>query len=93
MDKIKLFCGAVSLALLAGCGPSYYLPATGDRPGKLVTSAYTTGGCLDELQQEAKKQGVEVRNKEVQSHLGWQIFLFPLYQGYECTGEVVKPDS
>ena len=40
----------------------------------------------------AKSAGVEVRLKDVQTDLGWEIFLFPFYKGYKCTGEVIGPD-
>jgi hypothetical protein len=79
------------LFLLAGCGPQFYLPEAKDRPAQIVVSTYTQDGCLEELQEEAKKRGVEVRLKNVETDLGWEIFLFPFYKGYKCTGEVLGP--
>jgi hypothetical protein len=29
--------------------------------------------------------------KSVESDLGWEIFLYPFYKGYKCTGEVTGP--
>ena len=77
--------------LLAGCGPQFYLPETKDRPAQIVVSAYTQNGCLEELQEEANRRKVEVRLKNVEADLGWEIFLFPFYQGYKCTGEIIGP--
>ena len=77
--------------VIAGCGPQYVLPETKQQPGQIVVSAYTQSGCFEELQEAAKAAGVEVRLKDVQTDLGWQIFLFPFYKGYKCTGEIIGP--
>ena len=82
----------VLLALIAGCGPQFMLPETKERPAQIVVSAYTQAGCLEDLQAAAKSAGVEVRLKDVQADLGWQIFLFPFYKGYKCTGEIIGRD-
>jgi hypothetical protein len=29
--------------------------------------------------------------KDVQTDLGWEIFLFPFYKGYKCIGEITGP--
>jgi hypothetical protein len=78
-------------ALIVGCGPAYVLPETKERPGNIVVSAYTQSGCLEDLQEAANRAGVEVRLKDVQTDLGWQILLFPFYKGYKCTGEIIGP--
>ena len=39
----------------------------------------------------ADRAGVEVRLKDVQTDLGWEIFFFPFYKGYKCIGEVTGP--
>lgn len=77
--------------LIAGCGPQFVLPETKERPGQIVVSAYTQAGCFEELQEAAKRAGVEVRLKDVQTDLGWEIFLFPFYKGYKCIGEITGP--
>lgn len=79
------------LASIAGCGPQYILPETKERPGKIVVSAYTQAGCFEDLQEAANKAGVEVRLTDVHTDLGWEIFLFPFYKGYKCTGEITGP--
>ena len=56
-----------------------------------TVSTYTQDGCIEELQEEAKRRGVAVRLKSVETDLGWEIFLFPFYKGYKCTGEVTGP--
>ena len=89
--KKRYFKTATLLVLLAGCGPQYSLPQTKERPGQIVVSAYTQSGCFEELQESAKQSGVEVQLKDVQTDLGWEIFLFPLYKGYKCTGEITGP--
>jgi hypothetical protein len=81
----------VFLALIAGCGPQFILPETKERPAQIVVSAYTQSGCLDDLQESAKRAGVEVRLKDVQTDLAWEIVLFPFYKGYKCIGEVTGP--
>ena len=81
----------VLLGLIAGCGPQFALPETKDRPAQIVVSAYTQNGCLEDLQETANRAGVDVRLKDVQADLGWQIFLFPSYKGYKCIGEVTGP--
>jgi hypothetical protein len=81
----------VFLALIAGCGPQFVLPETKERPGQIVVSAYTQAGCFEDLQEAAKRAGVEVRLKDVQTDLGWEIFLFPFYKGYKCIGEITGP--
>ena len=90
---MKSFCvGSLLLLTFAGgCGPQYALPETKQQPGQIVVSAYTQNGCLEELQEAANRAGVEVRLKDVQTDLGWEIFLFPFYQGYKCIGEVTGP--
>ena len=45
-----------------------------------MVSAYTQDGCLEELQEEGKKRGVELKLKNVETDLGWEIFLFPFYK-------------
>ena len=78
--------------LLVGCVPHYYKPAPGpNQPEEITVSAYTQQGCLDNLQEEARARNVEVKLKDVQTDLGWQIITFPLYKGYKCTGVVVEP--
>jgi hypothetical protein len=90
MMKIRPY-NIVFLALIVGCGPQFVLPETKERPAQIVVSAYTQSGCLEELHAAAKSGGVEVRLKDVQADLGWQIFLYPFYKGYKCTGEITGP--
>lgn len=78
--------------LLSACGPRFYKPGIEpNQPAEIVVSAYTQVGCIEELQEEASEQKVQVKLKDIQTDLGWQIFLFPLYKGYKCTGVVVGP--
>jgi hypothetical protein len=86
---MKIRHGVVFLALIAGCGPQFILPETKERPGQIVVSAYTQAGCFEDLQEAAKRAGVEVKLKDVQTDLGWEISLFPFYKGYKCTGEII----
>jgi predicted small lipoprotein YifL len=79
------------VCMIAGCGPRYYIPADKDKPGEIVVSAYTQEGCLEELQEEAKAQNVEVKLRKIETDLGWEILLFPFYKGYRCIGEVIGP--
>lgn len=79
------------LVVITGCGPQFVLPETKERPAQIVVSAYTQNGCLEELQEAASRAGVEVRLKDVQADLGWEIFLFPFYKGYKCIGEITGP--
>ena len=81
------------LALVTGCGPQLYLPENAGRPAQIVVSAYTQDGCLEELNEEAKRRGVEVKLNKVETDLGWEIVLFPLYKGYKCTGDVISPSK
>jgi hypothetical protein len=90
MIKMRLY-NVVFLALIVGCGPQFVLPETKERPAQIVVSAYTQSGCFEDLYGSASRAGVEVRLKDVQADLGWQIFLFPFYKGYKCTGEIVVP--
>jgi hypothetical protein len=93
MKKVtfRLFLLAGFLSLV-GCGPHYYKPAPGpNQPAEITVSAYTQQGCLNNLQEEARARNVEVKLKDVQTDLGWQIITFPLYKGYKCTGVVVEP--
>ena len=53
------------LILIAACGPQFYLPETKDTPAQIVVSTYTQDGCIEELQEEAKRRGVAVRLKSV----------------------------
>ena len=85
------FSSIVLFVVIAGCGPQYVLPETKQQPGQIVVSAYTQSGCFEELQEAAKAAGVEVRLKDVQTDLGWEIFLFPFYKGYKCIGEITGP--
>ena len=79
------------IACLTGCGPRYYIPNDGPEPGQLVVSAYTQDGCMEELQEEAKNRGLEVKLKKIETDLGWEILLYPFYKGYRCFGEVTGP--
>jgi hypothetical protein len=78
-------------AFITGCGPQFYLPESQGKPAQIVVSAYMQNGCLEELQQEAKNRGVEVKLTNVETDLGWEILVFPYYKGYKCTGEVTGP--
>ena len=91
MNRMKPVLCIVFVALIAGCGPQYYLQGNGGKPTQIVVSAYTQDGCMEELQNEAKARGVEVKLKNVEADLGWKVFLFPFHKGYKCTGEVVSP--
>jgi hypothetical protein len=82
--------GCALALLLGGCGPHYLIPDSTGAPQKIVVSAYTNDGCVETLNEEAAKQGVKVRLTNVESDLGWGIFLWPIYKSYKCTGEVVK---
>jgi hypothetical protein len=84
-------CMVALIVAIVGCGPQFALPETKERPAQIVVSAYTQNGCLEELQETANRMGVEVRLKDVQTDLGWEIFLFPFYKGYKCIGEVTGP--
>lgn len=87
--RFLLLAGSLSLI---GCGPHFYKPALGPgQPAEITVSAYTQDGCLESLQEEAKARNVEVKLKEVQTDLGWEILLFPFYKGYKCTGVVSEP--
>ena len=77
-----LLCGLVFL-LLTACGPEFYIPENQGKPAQIVVSAYTQNGCLEELQEEAKKRGVEVKLTNVEADLGWEIFLYPFLQGLQ----------
>jgi hypothetical protein len=86
---LLLLAGCLSFV---GCGPHYYKPASGpNQPAEITVSAYSQQGCLDSLQEEAHARNVEVKLKDVQTELGWQIITFPFYKGYKCTGVVVGP--
>ena len=63
------------LILIAACGPQFYLPETKNTPAQIVVSTYTQDGCI-ELQEEAKRRGVAVRLKSVETDLGWEISCF-----------------
>jgi hypothetical protein len=77
--------------LMVGCGPNFYKPGLSlDQPAEITVSAYSQDGCLENLQEEAHKRNLEVKLKDIQTELGWQILLFPYYKGYRCTG-VVEP--
>jgi len=88
MIKILLPYSLMLFMFITGCGPQYYLPENQGKPAQIVVSAYTQNGCSEELQHEAKNRGVEVKLTNVETDLGWEIFLFPFYKGYKCTGEV-----
>ena len=90
MMKIRLR-DLILFFLIAGCGPQFYLPESKDKPAQIVVSAYTQDGCLEELQEEGKRRGVAVKLRNVETDLGWEIFLFPFYKGYKCTGEITGP--
>jgi hypothetical protein len=79
------------LPFITGCGPQFYQPESQGKPAQIVVSAYTQDGCLEELQQEAKNRGVEVKLANVETNLGLEILVFPFYKGYKCTGEVTGP--
>jgi len=87
---VVVLCAIMSL-LVSACGPRFYKPAIEpSQPAEIVVSAYTQDGCFEELQEEARERNVQVKLKDVQADLGWQIFLFPFYKGYRCTGVVVQ---
>jgi hypothetical protein len=66
-------------------------PESQGKPAQIVVSAYTQDGCFEELQQEAKNRGIEVKLANVETNLGLEILIFPFYKGYKCTGEVTGP--
>ena len=84
--------------------PQYHLSYSDCRPRTAVLSSRNQGkarpnrgkclpqaGCFEDLQEAANRSGVEVRLKDVQTDLGWEIFLFPFYKGYKCIGEITGP--
>jgi len=85
----KTFSYALAL-LLGGCGSHYFIPDSTGRPEKIVVSGYTNNGCIQNLHEEAEIQRVRVKLTNVESDLGWGIFLWPIYKSYKCTGEVVN---
>lgn len=92
MRKTTLTLFGLLSGLLTGCGPHYFRPALGmDQPAEITVSAYTQDGCLENLEEDAKKRQVEVKLKKIETELGWQILLFPYYKGYRCTGIVTGP--
>ncbi len=86
-----LICVLATFILIAGCGPQFILPETKQQPAQIVVSAYTQDGCLQDLNEAANRAGVEVRLKDIQTDLGWEIAVFPFYKGYKCIGEVAGP--
>ena len=95
MIKILLY-SLMLLAFITGCGPQYYLQENQGKPAQIVVSAYTQNGCLEELQQEAKNRGVEVKLTNVETNFRraanpWEILFLPFCKGYKCTGEVTGP--
>ncbi len=91
MKKIGLIPIAFIYTFLVACGPNFYRPALGlDQPAEITVSAYTQDGCLENLEEEAKKHNVNVQLKNIETELGWQILLFPYYKGYRCTGIVTE---
>jgi hypothetical protein len=91
MCIMRKLCVLALIGCVGGCGPRYYIPNDGPTPGQLVVSAYTQDDCTEELQEEARDRGLTVKLKRIETDLGWQIFLFPLYKGYRCFGDVTGP--
>ena len=92
MIKILIY-SLMLFVFITGCGPQFYLPANQGKPAQIVVSAYTQHGCLEELQQEAKNRGVEVKLTNVETNFRlapnpWEILFLPFYKSYKCTGEV-----
>ena len=81
--------GLALILVVSGCGQHYIMPDS-SAPEKIVVSGYTNDGCIENLHEEAAKNGVKVKLTEVKSDLGWGILLWPLYKSYVCTGEVVR---
>ena len=78
--------------LVAGCGSTTsYLPGAETRPPLIVTNAYTRGGCIDKLKEEAQARNVKIEVTKVTTELGLGSFLFPFYRDYLCHGEVQPP--
>jgi hypothetical protein len=80
MIKVLLY-SLMLLVFMTGCGPKYYLPENRGKPAQIVVSAYTQSGCLEELRQEAKNRGVEVKLTNVETNFRltpspWDIFSF-----------------
>ena len=90
MKRVLVF-SLLLLVFITGCAPQYYLVENQGKPAQIGISAYTQDGCLEELQQEAKDRGVEVKMTNVETDLGWEIFFYPFYKGYKCTGDVTGP--
>jgi len=86
LKMIKVFLYSLMLfVFIAGCGPQFYLPANQGKPAQIVVSAYTQNGCLEELQQEAKNRGVEVKLTNVETNFRrapnpWEIFVSSFLQ-------------
>ena len=91
VNRMKPVSCIVFVALIAGCGPQNYLQGNGGKPSQIVVSAHTQDECVEELQNEAKARGVEVKLKNVEADLVWDFILYPFYKAYKCTGEVVSP--
>ena len=67
--------GIALVLLVTGCGQHYVMPDNTGAPQKIVVSAYTNDGCIENLNEEAAKLGVRVKLTNVTSDLGWGILL------------------
>ena len=72
---------------VAGCGPHDYVPAEKDKPAQIVVSSYTKDGCVQELEAEAGRRGVEVKLTDMEAS-GWEL---PFSKRFRCTGDVIGP--
>ncbi|MBK8814390.1 MAG: hypothetical protein IPN42_02250 [Methylococcaceae bacterium] len=75
--SVLILCGLLSI-LLTGCGPHYFRPALGiDQPAEITVSAYTQDGCLENLEEEAKKRQVEIKQKKLKQNWVGKYYCSP----------------
>ena len=72
---------------LTACGPSSMMlnSQTGE-PILIQESAYTAGGCEQNLQEEADRSGMALRSTAVKGSLFGDALLWPFVKGYVCIG-------
>ncbi len=74
---------------LSGCGPHYVVPSQeSGRPLFLVSSAYTPGGCIENLHEEAERLEVGLQSLGIKGWFFGDTLLWPIYKGYTCNAAV-----
>ena len=79
-----------SVCLLTGCGANHVIPGDNGKPLSITESGYSSSGCIENLQAQATKFDVKLKNITVQNSAldnGIMIVTYGIVKGVTCSAD------